>query len=280
MTTTIVLGDGPLGRAVAAALDERGDAVRIVGRPPAQVHDRATFRDGDVVVDASRGEAVAANVEAGLAAGCRAFVLATTGWQADADRVGAALRRAGAVAVSAPNLALGAALFLRLVDEAARLAAAIGGFEPSVLEWHRRSKADRPSGTAREIVRRLAVSLPIEVDEVAVLRSGAMPGMHVVGLDGASETIELRLTARDRMGYAARARSPRSTGCGQPSGPPESTRSTRSSTSGSPPDAARPAARTESPRPPDSPPSTGPSSGPPPTNRPPIAHRAFPRRLR
>jgi dihydrodipicolinate reductase len=29
--------------------------------------------------------------------------------------------------------------------------------------------------------------------------------MHVVGLDGASETIELRLTARDRTGYAAGA---------------------------------------------------------------------------
>jgi 4-hydroxy-tetrahydrodipicolinate reductase len=109
------------------------------------------------------------------------------------------------VAVAAPNLALGAALFLRLVDEAARLAAAIGGFEPSVLEWHRRSKADRPSGTAREIVRRLALELPIGTDEVAVLRSGSMPGMHVVGLDGTSETIELRLTARDRSGYAAGA---------------------------------------------------------------------------
>jgi dihydrodipicolinate reductase len=29
--------------------------------------------------------------------------------------------------------------------------------------------------------------------------------MHVVGLDGTSETIELRLTARDRSGYAAGA---------------------------------------------------------------------------
>ena len=63
----------------------------------------------------------------------------------------------------------------------------------------------RPSGTAREIVRRLAAALPIGVDEVAVLRSGSMPGMHVVGLDGPSETIELRLTARDRAGYAAGA---------------------------------------------------------------------------
>ena len=205
MTTTIVLGDGPLGQVVGQALRDRADAVRVMGRPIEGRHDPATLAAAGLVVDASRADAVASNVEVALDAGCRSFVIATTGWHADADAVGAALRRAGAVAVAAPNLALGAALFLRLVDEAARLAAAIGGFEPSVLEWHRRSKADRPSGTAREIVRRLAAELPIAVDEVAVLRSGSMPGMHVVGLDGSSETIELRLTARDRSGYAAGA---------------------------------------------------------------------------
>ena len=205
MATTIVLGDGPLGRAIGDALRGRGDAVQVLGRPVGGRHDPAILRRADVIVDASRAAAVAGNVEVALEAGCRSFVIATTGWQADADRVAGALRRAGGVAVVAPNLALGAALFLRLVDEAARLAAAIGGFEPSVMEWHRRSKADRPSGTARDIVRRLSIELPIDIDEVAVLRSGSMPGMHVVGLDGASETIELRLTARDRTGYAAGA---------------------------------------------------------------------------
>lgn len=205
MTNAIVLGDGPLGRAVNDGLRARGDDVAVLGRPAGGRHAPEHLHGATVVVDASRADAVASNLDTGLAAGCRAFVIATTGWQADVDRVGAALRRAGAAAVVAPNLALGAALFLRLVDEAARLASAIGGFDPSVVEWHRRSKADRPSGTAREIVRRLSATLPIEVDEVAVVRSGSMPGQHVVGLDGLSETIELRLTARDRAGYAAGA---------------------------------------------------------------------------
>ncbi|MBA2718111.1 MAG: hypothetical protein H0U52_02560 [Chloroflexi bacterium] len=205
MGSTIVLGDGPLGRAITATLRERGDAVEMCGRPADGQHDPVVLGRADVVVDASRADAVATNIETALAGGAHAFVIATSGWQADVDRVAASLRRAGAVAVAAPNLALGAALFLRLVGEAARLAGALGGFEPSVLEWHRRTKADRPSGTAREIVRRLSTELPIDVDEVAVLRSGSMPGMHIVGLDGPSETIELRLTARDRSGYAAGA---------------------------------------------------------------------------
>ena len=205
MTTITILGRGPLGLAVGRALDERGDPVTVRGRPGPDGHDPAVFARTDVVVDASHGTAVAANLEAALAGGCRRFVLAATGWQADADRVAAALRRAEATAVAAPNLGLGAAVFLRLVSEAARLAAAVGGFEPSVVEWHRRAKADRPSGTAREIVRRLNESLPIADDEVAVVRSGSMPGLHAVALDAPSETIELRLTARDRSGYAAGA---------------------------------------------------------------------------
>jgi 4-hydroxy-tetrahydrodipicolinate reductase len=145
------------------------------------------------------------NVRDATAAGCRRLLLATTGWQADADEVVATLRGTGAVAVAAPNLSIGAAVFLRLVEAAARLTAATGGFEPSVVEWHRRAKADRPSGTAHEIVRRLAPWTPIAVDEVAVVRSGWMPGQHAVAFDGPSETLELRLTSRNRSGYAAGA---------------------------------------------------------------------------
>lgn len=205
MSTITILGDGALGEAIATWLHGRGDVVAVRGRPATGRHELATLAGSDVVVDASRGEAVASNVTVALAAGVRRLVVATTGWADDRDRVGAAVSRVGASAVVAPNLALGAAIFLRLVDEAAALAGALGGFEPSVVEWHRRTKADRPSGTAREIVGRLGAHLPIDVDEVAVVRSGSMPGMHAVSLDGPSETIELRLTARDRSGYAAGA---------------------------------------------------------------------------
>jgi 4-hydroxy-tetrahydrodipicolinate reductase len=159
----------------------------------------------DLVVDASRARAVPDNVRAALDAGCHRFVVATTGWETTRASVGEALRSAGAAAVVAPNLAPGAAVFLRLVEQAAALAAAMGGFEPAIVEWHRRAKADRPSGTARELIRRIDPFLPIEADEIAVVRAGTMPGHHTVAFDAAGETIELRLTARDRSAYAAGA---------------------------------------------------------------------------
>jgi 4-hydroxy-tetrahydrodipicolinate reductase len=201
----IILGDGRLGHAIDDALRARGDRSRLIGRPSAGRHDPSALAGADIVFDASSADGVAANVEAALTAGCRRLVIATTGWQADTARVATALERAGAAAVVAPNLALGSAVFLRLVDEAARLFASLPDFDPYVLEWHRRAKADRPSGTAREIVRRIAGHSRGDEPEVAVIRAGAAPGMHLVGFDAPAETIELRLTARDRSGYATGA---------------------------------------------------------------------------
>jgi 4-hydroxy-tetrahydrodipicolinate reductase len=216
----VIAGNGPLGRAIAVAVEERGVAVRVVGRPAAGRHGPGTFAGADVVFEASRGDAVARNLAAAVAAGCRRFVIATTAWDADRSAVDALLRDHGAAAVAAPNLSIGVALFGRLVDEAVRLYGPVAAFDPYIVEWHRRSKRDRPSGTAKELSRRIlaahgrkhravdpGLTGPPEPDEleVAVIRAGASPGMHLVGFDAPGESVELRITARDRSAYAAGA---------------------------------------------------------------------------
>ena len=209
---TIIFGNGNLGRAIAAAMVARGDATpHFVGRPADGRHAPDGLTGADLAFDASRPEAVVGNIGAALDAGCRCFVVATTGWDADRANVAAILRERDASAVVAPNFSLGVAVYLRLVETAAtsiaRLAP-VAPFDPFVVEWHRRGKVDRPSGTAREIVRRLA-STSDHADasdiEVAVVRAGSSPGMHLVGFDAAGETIELRHTARDRSAFAAGA---------------------------------------------------------------------------
>jgi 4-hydroxy-tetrahydrodipicolinate reductase len=174
---------------------------------------RAAAPAADVVVESSAGHAVAGNLVHALAAGNRRFVLASSAWDADLPRVRSLLLEHGAAAVVAPNLALGAAIFLRVVEAAAAMYGRAGGFEPSVVEWHRRGKADRPSGTARHIARRITAADPRwagpdeEGDtrpmlEVVGIRAGVAPGTHLVTFDGPGETVELRLTARDRTAYA------------------------------------------------------------------------------
>jgi 4-hydroxy-tetrahydrodipicolinate reductase len=204
--TTMILGDGHLGRALASAAADRGERMPLVGRPTGTRHDAAAFVDADLVVDATRGDAVLSDVDAALDAGIRRFVIATTGWAAERADVEARLLAAGATAVVAANFSLGVALFGRLVEAATDLFGAVDGFDPYLVEWHRRAKADRPSGTALELARRLTARHPttrqVEDLEIVSIRAGASPGMHLVGFDAVGETMELRLTARDRSAYA------------------------------------------------------------------------------
>jgi 4-hydroxy-tetrahydrodipicolinate reductase len=207
----LIYGPGRLGGAIARAAVEDGWTPTLVGRPGPDGIREAAPR-ADVVIEASAGPAVVDNLGHALAAGNRRFVIAASAWDADVPRVRARLLEHEAAAVVAPNLALGAALFLRLVEQAAAIYAR-AGFEPSVVEWHRRGKADRPSGTARTIARRItavdprwagldAADDPRPTLEVAGIRAGQAPGTHLVMFDGPGESVELRLTARDRQGYA------------------------------------------------------------------------------
>jgi 4-hydroxy-tetrahydrodipicolinate reductase len=201
-----ILGDGHLGWAVASAAAERGQRTPVVGRPAGRGHDPAAFDHTDVVVDATTGSAVAANVDAVLASGVRRLVIATTGWSTDSQAVDQALIASGAAAVVGSNFSLGIALFGRLVEVATELFGAVDGFDPYLVEWHRRGKVDRPSGTALDLGRRMVGRHPalgsVEDLEVASVRAGSSPGMHLVGFDAAGETVELRVTARDRSAYA------------------------------------------------------------------------------
>jgi 4-hydroxy-tetrahydrodipicolinate reductase len=214
MMHLLVYGPGRLGGAIAAAAMSAGmPAPTLVGRPAAD-GTRTPALAADVVIETSRGESVADNIAHALAAGNTRFVIGTSAWDADLPRVRSLLLEHDAAAVVAPNLALGAALFLRLVETAAAWYGATGTFEPSIVEWHRRGKADRPSGTARTVARRIVAADPRwagpdadETDarpalEVVGIRAGVAPGTHLVTFDGPGESVELRLAARDRTAYA------------------------------------------------------------------------------
>jgi 4-hydroxy-tetrahydrodipicolinate reductase len=217
----LIFGDGPLGRAIAGSAVQRGwPEPTVLGRPAGGHRPPDAIPCVDVVIEASRSGAVASNLTAALAAGNRRFIIATTGWETDRTWVERLLADQQACALVAPNLSLGVALFGRLVERATELFGPIPGFDPFVVEWHRRGKADRPSGTARDLANRIVERHPrrsrvvsegrageLEAGdlEVSVIRAGASPGMHLVGFDAPGETVELKLTARDRSAYAAGA---------------------------------------------------------------------------
>ncbi len=196
-----IFGRGRLGRAIAQEIDAAGDLDLAwqVGQgetPGATV---------DVVLAASRAEAVEAHLDWALARGCD-LVIGTTGWAIPdlAARVG---DRIGVLV--APNFSLGVALMTRLSCVLGRFAALDAELDPYILEHHHRAKADAPSGTALRLARAVMEGCPRMTGwalsplapqdlSVGVIRAGAEFGLHTVGLDGPAETLTLTHQARSR----------------------------------------------------------------------------------
>jgi 4-hydroxy-tetrahydrodipicolinate reductase len=218
----LILGRGNMGRAIRDALAARGDeVVAMVGRSDGDARPHgSSLAPVDVAFEFSHGADVVPNVRYALDAGCRAIVLGTTAWAAARADVKQLVEGAGATLVEAPTYSVGTVLFGELAEQAARVFGRLEGYDPYVMEWHRRAKADRPSGTAAAIANRMLPHLPRKARarlaegttapepdtlEIVSLRAGASPGMHVVGFDSTGESIELRITARDRSAYVAGA---------------------------------------------------------------------------
>jgi 4-hydroxy-tetrahydrodipicolinate reductase len=198
-----VIGDGKMGRLVAALAAEQGAEVcAVFGRHTVATTGitRATLNRADVAVEFTEPSAAAANVRACLAAGCP-VVTGTTGWDAERAVVETHARAGGGAMLWAPNFSIGVHLFTRLVAEAARLAQLAGGFDAHLLETHHAAKKDAPSGTARHlaVAAETASGVPVPITSVRV---GSVPGTHELILDSAFEQVRLVHEARDRRVFA------------------------------------------------------------------------------
>ena len=158
----------------------------------------------DVAVDFSTADALSSNfshyIERTLP-----VVIGTTGWEAHAPELRAQAERAGLGVVAAANFSIGVNLFRMMVAEAARLMQPHAGFGAWIHEAHHAAKRDAPSGTALMLRDTMAGEGYIRPIDVSATRAGAIPGIHTIGFDGLSDTIELTHTARDRKGFAAGA---------------------------------------------------------------------------
>jgi 4-hydroxy-tetrahydrodipicolinate reductase len=221
----VIFGRGAMSRGLADALARRGDeVVAVFGRPAslggAQRPDPRSLGRIDVAFEMSHGSSVVENIQYAIEAGCRQIVIGTSGWADDRSRVAAILAEHDASAIHGPSFSIGVVLFQELAEAAARLFGRFEEYDPYILEWHRRNKPDRPSGTALAIAERVLPFLPSKRSarlaedrgapspdtlEIVSLRAGATPGMHTLGFDAAGESIELRIEARDRAAYISGA---------------------------------------------------------------------------
>lgn len=195
----LIVGYGKMGRLVEQLAIEQGH--EIAGRVD---HDRHEWADADVAVDFSTAEALVANF-GHYVRRRMAVVVGTTGWSDHAPRLRVEAERAGLGVVASANFSIGVNIFQLVVAEAARLMQAQEQYGAWIHEAHHAAKRDAPSGTAlllREAMTAAGFGRAIDMSST---RAGMIPGVHTVGFDAASDTIELTHTARDRRGFASGA---------------------------------------------------------------------------
>jgi 4-hydroxy-tetrahydrodipicolinate reductase len=195
----LIVGYGKMGHMIEQMAVEQGLA--IAGRVD---HDRPEWTDADVAIDFSTADALLVNfpqyVERRLP-----VVVGTTGWGQHAERLRADAERGSLGVVASANFSIGVNVFQLVVQEAARLLQAQDQYGAWIHEAHHSAKRDAPSGTAlllRDAMAAAGFGRPIDMSST---RAGAIPGVHTVGFDAASDTIELTHTARDRRGFAGGA---------------------------------------------------------------------------
>lgn len=196
----LIVGYGKMGRLVEQLALEQGHTV--AGH--IDTDDADWSRPADVAIDFSTAEALAANFPRYLERRLP-VVVGTTGWDDRLDQYKAEAGRAGIGVVAAANFSIGVNLFELLVAEAARQMQTQPQFGAWIHEAHHSAKRDAPSGTAlmlRDAMTGAGFTRPIDISST---RAGAIPGIHTIGFDAPSDTIELTHTARDRRGFAAGA---------------------------------------------------------------------------
>jgi len=200
-----LLGHGRMGKAVAQIAAARGFEVRLVltsgSNRDGNGFTTANFRGIDVAIDFTTPDVVLENIRRVAALRCN-LVVGTTGWSEHRDQVRDLVQSAGIGLVYGSNFSVGAQLFFRAAEAAAKVFAGFPMYEPYITETHHRFKKDAPSGTALELQRRVQSAFGQRRIAVGSIRAGYVPGTHELGFDSEADTVILRHTARGRQGFA------------------------------------------------------------------------------
>lgn len=215
MMRIAVIGHGAMGCMIEELSPQVGaDVVAVydVDRPFALPNTAGAT----VAIDFSLPHVVRHNVQTACQAGMN-IVIGTTGWYDELPEITQLANDAGIGIIYGTNFSVGIHLFLRLVDEAAKLVNDNPSYDVMLHEWHHHRKQDSPSGTALTAANVVLRSLERKhhlvtetqhgaIDagalHVSSTRGGEVVGRHTLTIDSSVDTIEITHNAKNRQGFA------------------------------------------------------------------------------
>ena len=202
-----IIGYGKIGHEIEKIARTRGIHIQSIIdiNNPGATHktiDEESMQNVDVCMDFTKPDAVIDNVKKISQFG-RNIVVGTTGWNERIEEVGKIVNVSDIGLIHSPNFSIGVNIFLRIIEDAAKMFNKIDSYDVFGYELHHSKKLDSPSGTAKEIEQILLKNISGKKKvPFASVRAGSIPGTHVVGFDSSVDTIELIHTARNREGFA------------------------------------------------------------------------------
>ncbi len=212
-----IIGYGKMGQLIEEIALEQGHVVNAIIDPLKGTSiSEESLKDVDVCIDFSMPKTAIENIEK-LAKLGKNIVVGTTGWYDKMDSVEKIVQENNIGLIWSGNFSLGVNAFFKIIKQSSKIFNKLENYDIMVHEFHHKNKADSPSGTAKMIAQRIIENVDrkdkivteklvrkIEDNELHVssTRGGSIPGTHTVLFDSAEDTIELKHTARGRVGFA------------------------------------------------------------------------------
>lgn len=194
----VISGYGKMGRMVEKTLAEAG--IECAGKSEDIRSFDPEVAGESVCIDFTTPAAIRENYRF-LADNFKAVVIGTTGWDDIKEEVIEYFRSRGTSMVYASNFSIGVNIFFAVNDFISRKMALTGGYSPYIVEMHHCHKLDAPSGTAKSLASIVDANMGCSTD-IQSVRCGEIPGIHIVGFEGADDRIVLKHEAFSRAGFA------------------------------------------------------------------------------
>ena len=211
-----IIGYGKMGRAIEKEAVARGHEIAFtIGREKIDI---GILRNADVAIEFSVPEAAPENIKSCIDAGIP-VVVGTTAWYDHYDEIVQYVKDHNGSLFTASNFSIGVNLFFEVNRHLARLMNEYGQYDVEMEETHHIHKLDAPSGTAITLAEGLISKLNRKKQWVCqegdtTLHSGSLdlkiiahredevPGTHVVRYFSEIDEIEIKHTAKSRLGFA------------------------------------------------------------------------------
>jgi 4-hydroxy-tetrahydrodipicolinate reductase len=212
-----LIGYGKMGKAIEGIAVERGHEIvlRIDAENTNELNND-NLQQADVAIEFTNPNSAIKNLTACFDAEIP-IVCGTTGWLEHWEKIKSECENKNATLLYASNFSIGVNLFFELNKKLAQLMSNRTEYQCTIEEIHHTAKKDAPSGTAITIAENIIALNPNKKNwvlgetedtnslSITSKRIDPAPGTHIVSYNSAIDSIEIKHTAHNRIGFATGA---------------------------------------------------------------------------